>query len=144
MYLTVTVGLWLTALSLILIGPVPNSTISQLSSTTQMAMAVVMFCGTTVKIHGFLSGTKYFMPHRDIRDCYAQAAWAIIATNTGLAVYVLAIISYYGSWLLSTLGGALGLSMIAGAIWNAWDFYVEIHRLTRQLHKEAQSGDGLD
>lgn len=143
MYMTVTVGLWLTALSLLLVGPSPSSTVSQLNYATQMAMAAVIFFGTSVKIHGFLSGTRLLMPKRDLRDCYAQAAWAVIATNVGLGVYVGSIIVYYNDFLLSVLGGSIGIAMIVGALWNAWDFYTEIYRLTSTLNEEALPDDGM-
>jgi hypothetical protein len=134
MYMCVTVGLWITSLSLILVGPVPNSTISNLNVFTQMSMAVVMFLGSTAKIIGFLRGTRFLRPDADIRDSYLIAMWAILATNTGLSVYVIAIFMNYGNFLLSTMGGSLGLSMVIGALWNAWDFRSEIHRINAEFN----------
>ncbi|QGJ90074.1 membrane protein [Mycobacterium phage Indlulamithi] len=132
MYMCVTVGLWLFALSLMIIGPTRSSSLSDLNILTQKAVGFVMFVGTTMKIHGFLSGTRVLMPKRDLRDSYLQALWAILATNIGLVIYIFSLFNAYGWKTLSTFG-VIGATMVAGAIWNAWDFSNEIDRLNEAV-----------
>lgn len=137
MYICVTFGLWITSLSLILVGPVPNSTISNLNEFTQMSMAGVIFVGTSIKLHGIISGTRFYKPNRDPRDYYSQAKWAAVATNVSMGVYVWSIFNYYGDLLLSTMGGSLGLFIVIGGFWTSWDFANEIDRLNTHFHREV-------
>lgn len=137
MYMCVTVGLWVFSLSLLIIGPISASTLTEVHNGTQKAMAFVMLLGTTIKIHGFLSGTKAFMHKRDLRDAYLQAMWAIVATNVGLAVYIGILVAQHKWSIFSVFAGSVGMSMVVGAIWNAWDFRNEVHRLNAMVHDEG-------
>lgn len=133
MYMCVMMGLWMTSTSMILVGPVPNSTISNLNTFTQVSMACVLWIGSALCIFGYLSGTRHFRRKTDLRDCYQLAKWSVPAIGVSLGTYVWSIFSSYGNLLLSALGGSIGASILVGSLWNAWDFANEIDRLNGEF-----------
>lgn len=133
MYMCVMVGLFLTSASMLIVGPVPNSTISNLNYFTQQSMALVMWLGSGMCIYGFLCGTRCFRPKADIRDSYLMAKWSMAAIGVSLGTYVVAIFINYGDLILSTIGGSIAASILVGGFWNAWDFANEVDRLDDEL-----------
>ncbi|AVD99647.1 membrane protein [Mycobacterium phage Cuke] len=139
MYMCVTVGLFLTSLSMIMLGPLPNSTISRLSEFTQTSMAYVLSLCSATCLVGIFRGTRFFMPRADLRDSYLMAKWSIPGIGASLGTYVVAIFVNYGSIWLSTVSGSIGASILIGSLWNGWDFANEIDRLDAELKNEVKS-----
>ncbi|AYN57982.1 membrane protein [Mycobacterium phage Fowlmouth] len=138
MYVCVVVGLFLTSLSMIVLGPLPDSTISNLNEFTQTSMAFVLFLGSLSCIIGMSRGTRFFFPRADLRDSYLIAKWSIPGVVASLGTYVIAILVNYGSIWLSALSGSIGASIVIGSLWNAWDFANEIDRLDEELKNEVE------
>jgi hypothetical protein len=138
MYMCIMVSLWMTATSMLILGPVPNSTLSNLDFFTQQSMACVLWVGSTMTIAGFLRGTRIWKRHADIRDSYELAKWSIVAIGVSMGVYVTAVFLNYGNFLLSALGGSIGLGILIGSLWNAWDFANEIDSLNARLGKTLE------
>jgi hypothetical protein len=71
-------------------GPVHPSTIDAMSPIPQRIMSSVLCLGTATCIVGFSSGTRYFRPNADLRDCYRLGIIAAPANVATLTVYALA------------------------------------------------------
>lgn len=132
MYMCIVWALLVWSVASLVVGPIPNSTISELPQSVQSILSLVLFLGAMVKLIGIYSGGRWFMPHTDIRTSYRYAVAAMPAVSGPLIVYVGTIVdTYHYQFWLSALAGALGMGIIAGSMWNAWDFLQEIKRIDR-------------
>src|SRR5690348_9601538 len=56
------IGLMLPALSIVLQGPPPNSVLLGMGPHLQIAMCACIFIGCGIKLHGALSGSRWYFP----------------------------------------------------------------------------------
>jgi len=64
------VGLMLPSLSIVLNGPVPTSILVDMDDDLQISMCACIFFGCGMKLHGALSGRKWWFPNMALKRCY--------------------------------------------------------------------------
>jgi hypothetical protein len=115
-------GLMLPSLSIILQGPVPSSVLEDMPAGLQTAMCAFIFLGCGIKLHGVLSGTRWWFPHAALQKCYRWGYTGAPMATTGCLVYGYYILSGTPNFL-SALGGVatpmfgLGISVQAVFYW---------------------------
>lgn len=116
------IGLMLPALSIILQGPVPNSVLDDMPVWLQIAMCIAIFVGCGIKLHGALSGSRWYFPNTKLLKSYRWGYTGAPAASTGAFVYGWFILSGTPTFL-SAMGGVstpmfgLGISLQAGLYW---------------------------
>lgn len=144
MYVCGMLGFFTWSLSLMVIGPIPNSTISELSDSIQDMLAASIFIGSGVCLSGSLIGTRFLRPKADVRLSYKFALWGIPAISGSIGVYVWAIIHDTGSFWLSAYAGSIGLFLCIGVLLNGIDIAFEIARLNDEIEFMKHSGKSID
>lgn len=115
-------------------GSIHPSTIDAMDDVMQRAVAFLLCFGTGTCILGFTSGTRWFRPRADLRDCYRMAVIATPANVSTLAVYAAAVGNTY-HWNLRLFGlGAGGiLAVLTAHLLMAWVLYWEARRLDARV-----------
>lgn len=115
-------------------GPIHPSTIDAMSADVQRVMSLVLCLGTGTCIFGFTSGTRYFRPNADLRECYRLAVVATPSNVATLAVYAMAVGNTV-HWNLQLFGlGAGGiLAVMVAHLLMAWDLHHEIKKLDERI-----------
>ncbi|ABD58453.1 gp37 [Mycobacterium phage PBI1] len=134
MYVSCMMGLWVWSLSLLVIGPVPNSTIDELTDYVQNILASCIFIGSFVCLCGIAIGTKYVLPKADIRLCYRFSLWGIPALAGSVGTYAWAIAHNTGSFWVSAYAASIGTFICLGIVWNGLDLLFEIARLNEEIN----------
>lgn len=126
-------GLNLFALSMILVGPLPDSPLKDSSQFVQDCFSYFLFFGTLICMMGCLVGSKYFFPKVHRRTGYRIG---IIGNPT-----VVGAIFYYGATYVgqvhnwsSTLAAGFGPVLGAALLINAFFFWLEIRRINQNMH----------
>lgn len=156
MYMSIMAGLFLWSLALMTVGPVPDSAVSELSDYVQDILALCIFVGSTVCLSGCIIGSglipftvrklsfgKIQLHKSDVRLAYKFGLWGMPAIIGSVGTYVWAI-AHDSTFWVAALGGALGLAIMMGTLWNALDFVSEIFRLgegIRYLQDEEDYDD---
>jgi hypothetical protein len=129
-YLVLLVPVWLYSLSVLLVGPVPKSTVDELPVAVQYAVMLVIFGGSTGQLVGSLLGSRFVKPHFDTRRSYRIGYSAAPMTAMGLFAYGWAVVHDTPNWT-SAFGGLVGPAIGLGALINAVLFVAEARRLDR-------------
>ena len=139
MYICTMFGLFFLSLSLLVIGPIPDSTLAGMDDWTQIMLSVCVLVGSLICIVGILLGTRIFRPKADIRICYQIGQWGIVSICISMLFYVIGVVGHVGPhfWGL-TLSSALGLAILIGCAWVAIDFEYETERLDRKFKSEVK------
>lgn len=150
MYWPVIVGCGSISLSMLAIGPVPNSTISEMSDWMQQLMAFTMLMGSIVTLYGICLGTvfdpllgfkllwrtlrrrKPRWPTADIRRAYAWNAAGLPAITTSLTSYAWAIVDKEAHWT-SAAGSGLCIGIALGGFLTTTMFIAEIWRISSRM-----------
>lgn len=134
-YMCVIMGMLFWSLSLLMIGPVPNSTIDELSDYVQNILAASIFVGSFVCCVGCLTGTMVCLPKADVRLSYKFALWGIPAIAGSVGTYVWAIIhdSGNGTFWTSVCASSMSMFVCIGIVWNGLDLVFEIKRLGEEI-----------
>jgi vacuolar-type H+-ATPase subunit I/STV1 len=132
MYMCVMFALLMVSMSMIAVGPVPNSVVDELSNSTQDLLALCIFVGSAICVTGITLGTRFLRRGIDIRRCYILQICGMPAVTVSLWVYGWAIIHGTESWT-SALGGVMGPMIGLGALINAVTFVREIRRINRNI-----------
>jgi hypothetical protein len=116
------IGLMLPSLSIILQGPTPNSVLEDMPTGLQLAMCACIFIGCGIKLHGALSGSRWYLPRTPLKTSYRWGYTGAPAATMGAFVYGYFILSGTPTFL-SALGGVstpmfgLGISLQAVLYW---------------------------
>ena len=81
------IGLMLPSLSIVLRGPVPNSVLADMPENLQIGMCACIFGGCSIKVHGALSGSRWYFPHTSLEQSYRWGYAGAPAATMGLWVY---------------------------------------------------------
>lgn len=117
--------------SLIAIGPVPNSSLSELSPNMQDALALFMFLGSALSLTGVAVGAP-IVPSVDRRNCYRLGILGAPLVTTSAWVLGGATIIGVESWSSALAAVAPPLLGLAVAVQAAL-FWLEIRRLDRAV-----------
>ncbi|AXH46871.1 membrane protein [Mycobacterium phage Aminay] len=132
MYVFVTTAMMLISLSLMLVGPVPKSSLAGLSEATQDLLAIALFLGSATCFNGLASGTRFWRPKANKLSCYQLGIAGTPAVFGSLVVYGWATIAATTSWV-SAVSGVLPPAIALGAITNGITFWLEVRRIRRNM-----------
>lgn len=122
------VGLILPTLSIILQGPIPNSMLADMSVTLQIWMCACISGGCLVKLHGALSGMRWYFPHTPIPKAYRYGVSGAFPAFVGTSVYGYYILSNTPTFL-SAVGGVATPVFGLGVLIQAGFYWLEARRI---------------
>ena len=115
-------GLMLPCLAIILQGPVPNSALRLMPEGLQVAMCACIFGGLGIKLHGAMSGSRFYFPRTSLKKSYQWGYTGAPVATMGTFVYGYYILAGTPNFL-SALGGVstpmfgMGVSITAVLYW---------------------------
>lgn len=134
-------GLMLPSLSIILRGPTPNSVLRDMPDALQIAMCFCIFVGCGIKLHGALSGMRWYFPKANLQTCYRWGYTGAPMATMGALVYGWFILSGTDNFL-SALGGISTPLFGCGISVQAVMYWLESRRIERNeriLIRQAKS-----
>jgi hypothetical protein len=144
-YVGALVGTLCTGLSQIIVGPVPDGGISELSRDVQIFLSWELFLGAGMALTGSFSGSRYFLPLWTRTRSYniGMAAAPLIAVSMIYYAYAIWVSSKnFASALGSTLSPAVAVAILI----NAGYLWLELRRIKRNANiiKHDAGGDEYD
>ena len=124
------IGLMFPCLSIILQGPVPNSALADMPNGLQIAMCVCIFGGCGIKLHGALSGMRFYFPKTPLKKSYRWGYTGAPVATMGCLVYGYFILSGTPNFL-SALGGVATPMFGLGISIQAIFYWLESRRIAR-------------
>lgn len=123
-------GLLFPSLSIMLQGPVPNSTLSEMPEWLQVFMCVLIFFGCGMKLHGALAHRRFYFCNTSLKRCYRYGVAGAPAATSGLLVYGYFLLSSTPTFLsaMSTMGTTFFGIGISG---QAVLYWLEARRIER-------------
>lgn len=135
------VGLMLPALSIVLVGPTPSSTLMDMSEQLQIAMCTCIFIGASIKLHGALSHSRFYFCGTSLRRCYQIGYTGAPIAASGLFVYGYYLLENTTTW--SSAMGTIGTTFFAlGVLLQGFVYWLEARRIEtkeRQLIRIAKA-----
>lgn len=125
------VGLILPSLSIILQGPTPNSALDDMPSNLQITMCVWIFLGCSIKLHGAVSGSRWYFPDAKLTSCYRWGYIGAPIATAGALVYGYFILSGTPTFL-SALGGVSTPLFGIGISVQAFLYWLESRRISHR------------
>lgn len=142
------IGLMFPTLAIVLVGPVPNSILSEMPEWLQIWMCGFIFLGCGIKLHGAFGHSRFWCPNRSIKQCYALGYIGAPFASTGLLVYGYFILSNTPNWV-SALSGiltpmlGLGIGLQAVLYWLEWR-RIDRNEATLISEAKAKKADDSD
>jgi hypothetical protein len=139
--LAMLVGLMLPSLSIILQGPSPNSVLIDMPDDLQIVMCSWIFLGCGTKLHGALSGSRWYFPNTELKNSYKYGYIGAPIATAGCLVYGWFILSATPTFL-SALGGVATPLFGIGISFQAAFYWLESRRINRReriLTREAKA-----
>lgn len=121
-------GLVFASLSILLIGPTPNSRLTLMSPDLQMMMCACIFGGCIIKIHGLLSHSRFYFPHTPLKQCYQFGYNGAPIASAGLFVYGFYLLEGTPNWT-SALGTLLTPLLGLGVLLQGVAYWLEARRI---------------
>lgn len=144
------IGLMLPTLSIVLQGPVPNSALEDMHEGLQVAMCAAIFLGCGTKLHGALSGSKWYFPKTRLAKAYRWGYTGAPLATMGTWVYAYYILSGTETFW-SALSGISTPMFGLGISIQALFYWLESRRidnaewiLTRQAIQDITNGHNGD
>lgn len=133
MYMWIMGGLFTLSMGLVIYGPIPNTSLSELPNDVQNLLNLAMFLGSSICIYGILRGEYGLVARKgDIRVSYNLAISGAPAVVASLGTYCYALFDA-GNFVPSALSAVISVAIIGGTIQNVWDFRNERNRITRNI-----------
>lgn len=124
------IGLMLPSLAIVLTGPVPSSALMHMSDALQIWMCACIFFGCGIKLHGALSGSRWYFPHMPLKKSYSYGFIGAPVASAGLFVYGWFILSNTANFM-SAMGAFLTPMLAAGISLQAIQYWLEYRRIDR-------------
>lgn len=124
------VGLMLPSLSIVLQGPTPNSVLEDMPDGLQISMCACIFFGCGIKLHGALTGARWYLPKTTLTQSYRWGYIGAPMATAGCLVYGYYILSGTPTFL-SALGGVATPLFGAGISIQALFYWLESRRISR-------------
>lgn len=124
------VGLMFPTAAIVIVGPVPNSALSGMPEWLQMWMCAFIFGGCATKLHGALSGFKYYRPKTTVKQAYSYGFIGAPFATSGLLVYGYFILANTPNWVAAVSGiltPMLGLGIGLQGVF----YWLEFRRIQR-------------
>lgn len=133
----VMLGLMSPALSIILRGPSPISSVADMPDITQIAMCACIFVGLGTCLHGAVMRSRWWFPKASLIRCYRKGMSGGPIAVAGLWVYTYFLyvntVSVWGT-LNAFLTPALSLGVASNCLWYA----LEIRLIRRRKAEFTQ------
>lgn len=130
-------GLIFPALSIVLTGPSPNSVLIVMPDWLQVWMCLSIFLGCSLKLHGALSGRKWWAPKTALARSYEYGVRGAPLASTGALVYGWYILSNTPNWP-SALSGISTPMFGIGIALQAVLYWLEIRRIKHSEVKKTR------
>lgn len=124
------IGLMCPTLSIVLNGPVPNSVLEDMPEWLQIWMCAFIFIGCGMKLHGILSGLKYYFPNTGVKHSYSWGVRGAPLATAGALVYGWFILSNTPNFF-SALAGVSTPMFGLGIGFQSVLYWLEIRRIDR-------------
>lgn len=124
------IGLMLPSMSIILQGPTPNSVLADMPTWLQIAMCGCIFGGCGIKLHGALTGSRFYFPRTSLTTSYRWGYTGAPMATVGALVYGWFILSGTPTFL-SALGGVSTPMFGIGISIQALFYWLESRRIAR-------------
>lgn len=132
MYICMMIAVMLTAISIIILGPVPESSISELSSDLQKTLSTILLIGGVTCTIGSLLGSRFFFPGFSVVRSYGIGLIGIPLVASSMFFYGYAVMINTNNFA-SALGGTFAPLLGIGAAMNGVYFLLEIRRIQRNM-----------
>ena len=130
-------GLSIPAMSIILNGPVPNSSLIRMPIWLQIAMCVCIFVGCLMKLHGAMSGHRWWFPQTPLKRSYTYGFAGAPIAFVGCVTYSWFILgSVENFWSAMSSIGILFFG--TGILGQAILYLLEYRRIDRNEHTLRQ------
>jgi len=123
-------GLMCPSLAIVLVGPVPNSALTNMSEWLQVWMCGCIFLGCAIKFHGACSGSRFWFPNTKVKICYTYGFIGAPIASSGLLVYGYYILAFTPNFI-AALGGVLTPALGIGISLQAFFYWLEYRRIDR-------------
>lgn len=124
---------------MILLGPVPDSSISELSATTQKMLSLSLFVGSAICLFGSATGSRFFFRNWKRTKSYQYAVVGMPFVATSIMFYGYAVYVHTPNWI-SAVGATLGPLLGVGGVINSTFVWLESRRI-RDKVEAIRSGD---
>lgn len=128
------IGLMFPTLAIVLVGPVPNSQLALMPNWLQIWMCAFIFFGCGTKLHGAMSGSRWYFPKIGVKKAYSYGFIGAPFATTGLLIYGYFILTNTQTWV-SALGGILTPMLGIGIGLQAIQYWLEWRRIDRNEAK---------
>lgn len=132
MYFWMMLASFLTSISMILTGPVPNGSISELTFLEQSVLSWVLFLGSGLSVFSAMTGSRFWFPNWSRVKSYGMGLIGVPLVTSAYLFYAYAIVLGTENWQ-SALGGTLVPCLALGAAINGVYFFLEIRRIQRNV-----------
>lgn len=126
-------ALILSSLSIVLQGPVPSSVLEDMPDGLQVAMCACISIGCSIKLHGALSGSRWYFPKTRLKKSYRWGYTGAPMATVGCLVYGWFILSGTDTFL-SALGGVATPLFGIGISHQAVLYWLESRRIAHNEH----------
>jgi hypothetical protein len=140
------IGLMLPSLAIVLQGPVPNSALEDMPDYLQVGMCGCIFVGCGIKLHGALSGSRWYFPRTSLKKAYRWGYTGAPMATVGCWAYGWFILAGTPNFL-SALGGVATPMFGLGISLQALFYWLESRRIDRAEHtliEQAQAEIAYD
>lgn len=127
------IGLVLPAFSIVWQGPVPSSSLTQMSDELQIAMCACIFVGGLWKLHGVLCGSRWWFPRKPLKHCYQYGYQGAPIITSGLFVYGWYLAASTPNFL-SALGTVLAPLLGLGIGLQGVEYWLEVRCMEDEEH----------
>ncbi|AKU45332.1 hypothetical protein MADRUGA_42 [Mycobacterium phage Madruga] len=132
MYFWVMFASLLTAISMILTGPIPNGSISELNESEQIILAWTLLVGATISTFASLTGSRFLFPHWTRVKSYSVGLIGVPLVSSSFSFYAYALYINTAN-ITSGLSGTLVPCLALGSAINGVYFFLEIRRIQRNV-----------
>jgi hypothetical protein len=126
----VILGLIITALSTLILGSTPTSSLNVAPRSTEMAMCACIFIGLSIKMHGVLAHSRWYFPNTTLRRCYQFGYTGAPIASAGLFVYGFYLIEHTELWS-SVIGACVTPFLGVGVLLQGGMYWLEARRMER-------------
>jgi hypothetical protein len=144
MYICTNIGLISFAFSLLIVGPIPNTTLANTDFWSQQLLAACVIVGSSTCLLGTIRGTRLYKPDGDIRISYSIAKWGILSNAFSMVFYVISVMMNNGQFWASALTTSLGGMICVGMLWIGLDFEIETEKLDEKFRAEIEIMEKTD
>lgn len=128
------IGLMLSTLSILMLGPSPSSALRDMTNGLQVAMSLFIFSGCLINFFGTVAHSRFFLSRMKVKTCYQIGVAGAPLASSGLFVYGWFLLENTPTWT-SALGAVLTPMLGTGILIQALFYLLEARRIGRNEAK---------